>query len=112
MKAQDKRLFELHADICQAFSNPKRLEIIALLREGEKSVEQLAKHMGIPKPNLSQHLALLRQKGVVLARREAQSVYYRLADRKIIQACDLMRAVLVERLEKQRAAVRPLSSRK
>ena len=93
------RLYELHASICQTLSNPKRLEIIDCLRDGELSVTGLAEVTGIRQVNLSQHLALMREKGMVIARREGANVYYRLSNPKISQACDLIRQVLLEHLE-------------
>jgi len=95
----DRQLYELHASICQTLANPKRLEIIDLLRDGEKSVSELAEAMGISQANLSQHLTVMRQKGIVAPRREGVNVYYRLSNPKIIKACDLMRQVLLEHLE-------------
>jgi ArsR family transcriptional regulator len=93
------RLYELHASICQTLSNPKRLEIIDRLRDGELSVTGLADITSISQVNISQHLALMREKGIVIARREGTNVYYRLSNPKITQACDLMRQVLLEHLE-------------
>ena len=95
---EDKRIFDLHARICRTFSHPKRLEILNLLRDGELPVSQLAEQMGVSLANVSQHLAVLRDKGVVVTRREGVSVYYRVSNPKIIQACDLMREVLFEQL--------------
>lgn len=63
-------LFVRHADICKTFSNPKRLEIIDLLRDKtELSASQLLEKIEISKANLSQHMAVLTQKGVVKSRR-------------------------------------------
>ena len=95
----ERQLYELHASICQTLANPKRLEIITHLRDGEKSVTELTEAMQISQANLSQHLGLMRQKGIVVARREGLNIYYRLSNSKIIQACDLMRQVLLENLE-------------
>jgi DNA-binding transcriptional ArsR family regulator len=97
-EGQDKQVFRLHASICRTLAHAKRLEILSLLREDELSVSELAKQMGVSLPNASQHLAILRDKGVVASRREGVSVYYRVADPRIIQACDLMRAVLFDQL--------------
>ena len=95
----DSQLYELHASICQTLANPKRLEVIDRLRDGEHSVTELAEAMKIGQANLSQHLAVMRQKGIVATRREGLNVYYRLSNPKIIRACDLMRQVLLEHLE-------------
>lgn len=95
---EDKLVYELHADVCKAMSSPKRLEIIALLSEQERNVDDLAERMGVSKANVSQHLALLRDRGVVASRREGLHVYYRISNPKIIQACALMREVMFDKL--------------
>lgn len=98
---QKKAIFELQAEICLALANPKRLHILDLLKDGEKSAGELGKAMGIPKANLSQHLTVLRQKGIVSARREGTNIYYRIAHPRIIEACSIMRGVLVDSLKSQ-----------
>ena len=97
----DTRIFELQADICQTLANSKRLQIITLLKQGELSVGSMVKAMGIAKANLSQHLSSMRQKGILIARREGTTVYYRLASPKITEACAAMREVLMDLLEGQ-----------
>jgi ArsR family transcriptional regulator len=97
----DLRVFELQADICQTLSNPKRLQIVHLLKGVELSVTEIVNAMGIPKANASQHLSLMRQKGLVVSRREGTSVYYRLSSPKITEACALMREVLLTLLAGQ-----------
>ncbi len=105
----DKKLFEMHAEICKIFTNPKRLEIISLLKDEEKTVSELEELAGIPQANISQHLTVLRQNGVVTTRREGANIYYKIANPKILQACDLMREVLLEKLaESEKLAKRML----
>lgn len=94
----NKRIYEMHAEICKVFTSPKRLEIINLLRDGERTVNELAEHAGVPQANISQHLTVLRQNNVVSTRKEGTNIYYKIANPKIIQACDLMRDVLIEQL--------------
>jgi ArsR family transcriptional regulator, virulence genes transcriptional regulator len=89
-------IFELHADTCKALASPARLRIIALLRDGEISAGDIARALGVRKANVSQHLAVMRQRGIVQARKEGLNVYYRLTSPKVIQACELMREVLEE----------------
>jgi ArsR family transcriptional regulator len=101
-----RNLYALHASICQTLAHPKRLEAIERLREDEISVTDLADALEISQSNLSQHLTLMRQKGIVTRRREGLNVYYRLASPKIVKACDLMREVLVEHLEAGAALAR------
>ncbi len=93
-----KQLFSLHAEVCKTLANPKRLEIIYALKDGELSVSELVKRLGIPKANVSQHLAILRQRRVVASRREGVNIYCRISNPKIIKACGLMREVLMEQL--------------
>lgn len=95
----ETRLYALHASICQTLANPKRLEIIDRLRDGEMTVTRLAEALQIGQANLSQHLAIMRQRGIVATRREGLNVFYRLGNPKIVQACDLMRQVLLEYLK-------------
>jgi DNA-binding transcriptional ArsR family regulator len=95
----DSKLYKLHASICHTLSNPKRLEIIDRLRNTELSVSTLAAALEISQANLSQHLSLMRQRGIVMSRRQGLNVFYRLSSPKIIRACELMREVLLEHLE-------------
>jgi ArsR family transcriptional regulator len=102
----DKKIFEMHADICKVFTNPKRLEIISLLRDGEKTVNELTDLAGVPQANVSQHLTVLRQNNVVTTRRNGANIYYKIANPKILQACDLMREVLLEKLSENEKLAR------
>jgi len=105
----DKKIFELHAEICKVFTNPKRLEIISLLRDEEKTVNELTELAGVPQANVSQHLTVLRQNNVVTTRRNGANIHYKIANPKILQACDLMREVLLEQLkENEKLAKRML----
>lgn len=105
-KKPDKRLFDLHAEICKVFANPKRLEILNAIREKELAVSELVEILDIRKANVSQHLAVLRQKGVVRTRREGLNIYYSISDPKIIKACDLMREVLINQLKEGERLIR------
>jgi len=92
-------IFVLHANICKTLANPRRLEIIDALRNDELTATQLVKKLHISKANLSQHMSILIQKGVVLSRRESINVFYKLPDERITKACDMMREVLIKNLE-------------
>lgn len=95
----NKHIFSLQADICKTLGNPKRLEIIDALCDGELTVTELVKRLRIPKANVSQHLAILRSKRLVVTRRKGLNIYYSIANPKIIKACGMMREVLFEQLE-------------
>ena len=94
------RIYELHASICKTFANPWRLRIVEVLGDGECTVSQLVDKLGISKSNVSQHLGIMRGKGVVDYRREGGFVFYRLSNPKILLACQLMREVLLEEFER------------
>ena len=91
-----KSIFKLQADICKIFANDKRLEIINLLKDKEMSNGEIMRETGLGKVNISQHMNVLKSKGVIVSRREGQQLFYSIANPKIIQACTLMREVLVE----------------
>lgn len=94
----DKRLYEMQASVCAVLSNAKRIQIIDLLQAGEKSAGVLAEELGIPKANLSQHLNVMKAKGIVRSKRDGVLIYYRITNPKIVAACQLMREVLMEQL--------------
>jgi ArsR family transcriptional regulator len=94
-----KHIFSLQADICKTLGNPKRLEIIDALCEGELTVTELVERLKIPKANVSQHLAILRSKKLVVTRKKGLNIYYSISNPKIINACGMMREVLFEQLE-------------
>ena len=96
-----EEIYELQADVCKIFSNAKRLEIINILKDGETSANELIERTGLSKANLSQHMAILKTRGVILTRREGVNLYYRIANPKIIQACNLMREVLAEQIQEK-----------
>jgi len=100
----DERLFELQSQICRTLAHPKRLQIIELLKTGERTVSDLAEALGVPIPNVSQHLQMLRQTRLVTTRRDGVNVYYSLSNPKIVLACNTLREVLAEQLEIDRAA--------
>ena len=99
-------LFELQASICKCFSHPKRLEILCALKSGERSFSDLQDVTGLSKANLSQHLAIMRERGVIVARREGRHPLLSVANPKITQACQLMHEVLCDQVEAQQEVVR------
>lgn len=106
------QLFKLQAEICKTMADSKRLMILHELREVEMSVGQLVSNLDLPQANVSQHLAILRERGIVTARREGTSVYYSLANPKIGQACDLVQEVLADQLAQNQVLADSLGRRK
>lgn len=101
-------IIKMHANICKTFANPRRLEIINALRNDELTASQLLEKIAISKANLSQHTGILIQKGVLISRREGINVFYRLSDDRITKACDLMREVLIKKLESDNKVLKKL----
>jgi len=94
-----KEIYNLHADICKVFSNPIRSEILNILRNKRLSVTELIKITKLSQANISQHLSIMKSKGIVTSEREGKSQYYFVVNSKIIKAFDIMREILTERLE-------------
>ncbi len=87
---------ELLAAFFALFSHPTRLRILCALHDSPKTVSQLAEAVKVSSQNMSQHLRLLREKGAVRTRREGHSVYYQLADERLVQAAELIRAAVID----------------
>lgn len=98
MSTVRQELYQLHASVCKGLADPKRLLIINALHDGERSVSEICDAVDLPQANVSQHLAVLREKGLVQARKDGQWVYYSVSSRKILQALDLLREVMAEQL--------------
>ncbi len=91
-------IHELHARLCKAIADPKRLLIINDLRNGPMSVGDLAESLEISQSNCSQHLAILRDRGVVEAQRQGSTVLYSLRGDKVVAAIDLLREFMADEL--------------
>lgn len=100
--AEDKfEVYCMKAELCKAFSDPKRLMLVDMLRNGEATVNELTNQAGLPQAVVSRSLAVLRHYGVVQARRDGNRIYYSLTDNKIIEACDLVHDILLRRIRSQ-----------
>ncbi len=89
---------QLHADLCAALADPRRILILYLLADHSINVSDLANAVGISQPAASRHLKIMRERGLVLAARQGASVEYSLSDPRLIQALDLLRDVLRDRI--------------
>ena len=95
----------LHVHVCQALSDPTRLQILYALHEHPRNVTAMAKTLDIPQSTISRHLAILRQRSLVTSERNGMAVTYYLSDSRVIEVLDLMRAVLRDILKQQSQAV-------
>jgi DNA-binding transcriptional ArsR family regulator len=94
-------LYEFHAQFCKTLADANRLLIIAELVKGEKSVTDLANNLELNQSNVSKHLALMRERGLVATRREGVSIYYSLSDPRIFKAIELLIHVQADQVAKR-----------
>ena len=87
-------LAEHQAELCKILANPKRIQIIQLLKNNELAVSKIAEQLELSQSNVSQHLSLMRAQGVVKARRDGQEIFYSITVPEITEACDLMKNAL------------------
>lgn len=92
---------QLHAQLCQSLADPTRILILYSLAGGPKYVTELADMLEASQPTISRHLKILRDRGLVHGTRDGNTVYYELADRRIIAALDLLREVMADLLSQQ-----------
>jgi DNA-binding transcriptional ArsR family regulator len=90
MDAEIREWADNQAAVCSIFSNPTRVLILWTLADSEKSVGDIASTVGVSLPNTSQHLRLMKRNGILTSRREAQTIYYRIAENEITDTCQLL----------------------
>lgn len=88
----------MEAELCSAFSDSTRILILYELNERPRIVSELTTDLNIPQPTISRHLKVLRERGLVSAERQGTNMLYQLTDRRFIEALDLLRAVMRDRL--------------
>ncbi len=92
---------ELVANMCMALNDPKRLMVIWALSNGPMSVGEISAALGLPQANVSQHLAILRTRGLVDNERRGNSIFYTLRYPRLVDAVDLLRGVLREEIARR-----------
>jgi len=102
---RDPERYRLHAEVCRVLTDPKRLMLLDVLREGERSVGDLAEELGCNLANASQHLAVLRSAGLVDTRRVGTTILYSLAEPELVEACDVIHRMVDRRLAGRSAGV-------
>lgn len=95
----------LHANICKALGDPKRIQLLYLLHEEPRHVSALAELLDVPQPTASRHLAILRERALVNAERDGALVVYSIAEGSIIEVLDDMRQILRDVLDRQTDAM-------
>jgi DNA-binding transcriptional ArsR family regulator len=99
----------LHQRVCPALGDPKRLLILYALVKGPLCVNELAQGLDLSQPTVSRHLKVLRERGLVNTERSGTTIYYSLADHRLIQAIDLLRAVLESQMAADAAVAKALA---
>ena len=100
---------QLHARLCSGIGDPNRIALLYELSAGAKNVTSLVSELAMPQSTVSRHLRILRDRHLVTTHRQGQMVYYELTDPRVVEALDLLRAVLHERLEQRAELVKNLS---
>lgn len=104
-----EEIHRLHAQLCSALADPSRILILYTLTDGPINVSDLAEDVGLSQPSVSRHLKVLRDGGLVYAKRQGHSMIYQLVDDRVVEALDLLRSMLADNLEKQAALARTAS---
>ena len=102
----EDQIYSYHAEMCKVFSHPKRLQLIDILRDKEMSVTDLSQRLGLASANLSQHLAMMKERHILVSRKEGNVVYYRVANPRLLEAFDLLREILFEQIRQDAALIR------
>lgn len=103
-----KKIYEMHAEVCKAMAHPLRIEIIDILQKKEHCFSEILEITGGIKSNLSQHLSIMVDKGILNSRRDSRCNYFSLSSLKVSKATALMREILEEDIHQKRLAIKKL----
>jgi DNA-binding transcriptional ArsR family regulator len=93
-----QEISQLEADFCFSLSDPTRILILYALNETPLNVTELTNELGVTQPTTSRHLKVLRDRGLVTTKRQGTTITYHLSDKRLVQALDLLRSVMRDRL--------------
>ena len=99
----------LHHYICEGVGDPKRLRLLYLVAEAPRNVTQLTEALDVSQPTVSHHLRILRERGLVTTERDGTSIYYSLADARILQAMEMLRGFVADLLAEEAQILNPSS---
>jgi ArsR family transcriptional regulator len=100
-----QEITQLHADFCSALADSTRLILLYALADGPHNVSELTQELGQPQPTISRHLKNLRDRGLVIATRQGMMVQYSLADKRVIDALDILRSIMRDSIQKRASLV-------
>ncbi|MCH8863836.1 MAG: winged helix-turn-helix transcriptional regulator [Chloroflexi bacterium] len=101
----ENQLYTYHAEMCKVFSHPKRLELINILREQEMSAGEIGERLRITPANLSQHLTMMKERRILVSRKEGNAVYYRITNPRLLEVFDMLREILFEQIRQDAALI-------
>ncbi len=107
--ALETEVLQLHAEICAGLADPSRIMILYALSDGPHNVTEICNALEMPQPSVSRHLKILRERRMVTTVRKGTIVQYSLADKRLIEALDLLRSVLRDGLAKRAELVDAIS---
>ncbi len=108
-REREEQLYRLQADLCQTLADSTRLKLLSLLGERPRAVKDLVEATGERQAKISQHLAIMRQRGIVRTQRIGTEIHYSLADARLLEACRITREVLLQLLTHQANLAAPLA---
>ena len=108
MDPELERLFQTVSGYFALLAEPTRLKILNALCEGERSVSDIVAHTGATQTNVSRHLALMHQAGVVARRRDGNTVHYQVCDPEFVEICRNVCVQIAGRIEEQKPLKRDL----
>ena len=106
----EDQIYTYHAEMCKVFSHAKRLELINTLRDKEMSAGELGGRLGLTPANLSQHLTMMKERHILVSRKEGNVVYYQIANSRLLEAFDLLREILFEQIRQDAALIQGKTS--
>lgn len=101
MTPLEREIDLLHSRLCAGLADPKRILLLYTLAERPMNVTELTHTLRLPQPTVSRHLEMLRERRLVKAERRGATIFYDIADRRVIAALDILRAVLADQLQRQ-----------
>jgi ArsR family transcriptional regulator len=108
-KTLESEITQLHAEICAGLADPNRIMILYTLAQSPRNVTEICNELEMPQSLVSRHLKVLRERSMVTTERRGTVIVYTLADQRLIQALDLLRAVMHENIAKRAELVNALS---
>ncbi len=105
---REEQLYRLQADLCRVLAEPTRLKLLSLLGERPRPVKELVEATGERQAKISQHLAIMRQRGIMRTQRTGTEIHYSLADPRILEACRITREILLQQLTRHASLAAPL----